>query len=71
MKENGAKYLCCFLQTETCAEMSLQVPKVLGYFRQVIHRKDMDKESALLLNAGAHYVKVIKSSMTALNNYAI
>lgn len=43
--------------TETCAEMSLHVPRVLNYFRQVILRKDMDKESALLLNAGAHYVK--------------
>ncbi|XP_068696464.1 uncharacterized protein [Montipora capricornis] len=43
--------------TETCAEMNLQVPRVLDYFRQVILRKDMDKESALLLNAGAHYIK--------------
>ena len=38
--------------------MSLQVPKVLDYFRDVILRQDMDKDSALLLNAGAHYVKV-------------
>ena len=38
--------------------MSLQVPKVLNYFRDVILRRDMDKDSALLLNAGAHYVKV-------------
>ncbi|CAH3121487.1 unnamed protein product [Porites lobata] len=43
--------------TETCGEMSLQVPKVLNYFRDVILRRDMDKDSALLLNAGAHYVK--------------
>ena len=34
------------------------MPKVLNYFRDVILRRDMDKDSALLLNAGAHYVKV-------------
>lgn len=39
--------------------MNLQVPRVLDYFRQVILREDMDKESALLLNAGAHYIKVL------------
>lgn len=49
-------------QTETCAEVNLQVPRVLGFFRQVLLRKDMDKDSALLLNAGAHYVKVFMSS---------
>jgi len=43
--------------TETCGEMTLDVPKVLEYFRDVILRKDMDKDSALLFNAGAHYVK--------------
>ena len=30
-----------------------------SYFRQVILRKDMDNDSALLLNAGARYVKVM------------
>lgn len=39
--------------------MTLHVPKVLDYFRDVILRKDMDKDSALLFNAGAHYVKVL------------
>lgn len=49
-------------QTETCGEISLQVPKVLDYFRDVILRRDMDKDSALLLNAGAHYVKVFSQT---------
>lgn len=48
------------LQTETCGEVNLHVPRVLNFFRQVIQRKDMDKDSALLLNAGAHYIKVLK-----------
>ena len=47
-----------FSQTETCGEVNLHVPRVLNYFRQVITRQDMDKDSALLMNAGAHYVKV-------------
>ena len=59
----SSKAQCYFLQTETCAEMSLHVPRVLAYFRQVILRKDMDNDSALLLNAGAHYVKVMHSKV--------
>ena len=43
--------------------MSLHVPRVLAYFRQVILRKEMDNDSALLLNAGAHYVKVMLSNV--------
>ncbi|XP_020625642.1 uncharacterized protein LOC110063029 [Orbicella faveolata] len=43
--------------TETCGEVNLHVPRVLNFFRQVIERKDMDRDSALLLNAGAHYIK--------------
>ena len=50
--------LFLFFQTETCAESNLDVPRVLSFFRQVILRKDMDEDSVLLLNAGAHYVKV-------------
>ena len=69
-------HICCqvklsvtFLQTETCAEMSLHVPRVLAYFRQVILRKDMDNDSALLLNAGAHYVKVTHSKAIFFSSY--
>ncbi|KAL9970244.1 hypothetical protein ACROYT_G022585 [Oculina patagonica] len=43
--------------TETCSEVNLHVPRVLDYFRQVLERKNMGKDSALLLNAGAHYIK--------------
>ncbi|KAJ7379664.1 hypothetical protein OS493_014068 [Desmophyllum pertusum] len=43
--------------TETCGEVNLHVPRVLKYFRQVLARPDMDTDSALLLNAGAHYIK--------------
>ena len=58
-------YNFCILQSifqrHTCDDIDVSIDKVRTFFREMLLNPEMDKNSALIFNAGAHYVKVTTS----------